>query len=98
MLSSTGDWVAVKMPRVGKPDAGLPATTVVGRYHSLIVEEATLPDCFEVSARGGGVIQGIRHKVLPVEGVQFHPESVLTPDGRHMLANFLAQAATPAAG
>ncbi len=72
--------------------AGLPATTVVGRYHSLIVDEATLPDCFEVSARGGGVIQGIRHTQLPVEGVQFHPESVLTPDGRHMLANFVALA------
>lgn len=73
--------------------AGLPETTVVGRYHSLIVDEATLPDCFEVSSRGGGVIQGIRHKELPAEGVQFHPESVLTRDGRQMLANFLAQAA-----
>jgi anthranilate synthase/aminodeoxychorismate synthase-like glutamine amidotransferase len=71
---------------------GLPKTTVVGRYHSLIVEESSLPDCFEVSSRGGGVIQGIRHKELPAEGVQFHPESVLTPDGRQMLANFLAQA------
>ncbi len=71
---------------------GLPETTVVGRYHSLIVDEATLPDCFEVSSRGGGVIQGIRHKTLPAEGVQFHPESVLTRDGRQMLANFLAQA------
>ncbi|MFT4034332.1 MAG: aminodeoxychorismate/anthranilate synthase component II [Patulibacter sp.] len=72
--------------------AGLPEQTVVGRYHSLIVEETTLPDCFEVSARGGGVIQGIRHRELPAEGVQFHPESVLTRDGRQMLANFLAQA------
>ncbi len=71
---------------------GLPVTTVVGRYHSLIVDEESLPDCFEVSSRGGGVIQGIRHKTLPAEGVQFHPESVLTRDGRQMLANFLAQA------
>ncbi len=71
---------------------GLPERTVVGRYHSLIVEEETLPDCFEVTSRGGGVIQGIRHKELPAEGVQFHPESVLTPDGRLMLANFLASA------
>jgi anthranilate synthase/aminodeoxychorismate synthase-like glutamine amidotransferase len=71
---------------------GLPESTVVGRYHSLIVDEASLPDCFEVSSRGGGVIQGIRHKTLPAEGVQFHPESVLTRDGRQMLANFLAQA------
>ncbi len=70
---------------------GLPESTVVGRYHSLIVDEATLPDCFEVTSRGGGVIQGIRHKALPAEGVQFHPESVLTRDGRQMLANFLAQ-------
>ncbi|MBO9533683.1 MAG: aminodeoxychorismate/anthranilate synthase component II [Solirubrobacteraceae bacterium] len=73
---------------------GLPESTVVGRYHSLIVDEDTLPDCFEVSSRGGGVIQGIRHKELPAEGVQFHPESVLTRDGRQMLANFLAQAAS----
>lgn len=72
--------------------AGLPERAVVGRYHSLIVEESTLPDCFAVTARGGGVIQGIRHRELPVEGVQFHPESVLTPDGRQMLANFLARA------
>ena len=72
--------------------AGLPASTVVGRYHSLIVEESSLPDEFEVTARGGGVIQGIRHRTLPAEGVQFHPESVLTPDGRTMLANFLARA------
>lgn len=72
--------------------AGLPENAVVGRYHSLVVDEATLPDCFEVTSRGGGVIQGIRHKTLPAEGVQFHPESVLTPDGRAMLANFLARA------
>ncbi|MGE4427590.1 MAG: aminodeoxychorismate/anthranilate synthase component II [Solirubrobacteraceae bacterium] len=68
----------------------LPDPVVVGRYHSLVVDEATLPDCFEVTARGGGVIQGIRHRELPVEGVQFHPESVLTPDGMGMLGRFLA--------
>lgn len=73
--------------------AGLPERAVVGRYHSLIVDESTLPDCLEVTSRGDGVIQGIRHKTLPAEGVQFHPESVLTPDGRVMLANFLARAA-----
>jgi len=77
--------------------AGLPDPATVGRYHSLVVQEETLPDCFEITARelrpaGDGVIQGIRHKQLPVEGVQFHPESVLTPDGRTMLANFLARA------
>jgi anthranilate synthase/aminodeoxychorismate synthase-like glutamine amidotransferase len=67
----------------------LPTELVVGRYHSLVVQESDLPDCFEVSARGDGVLMGIRHKQLPVEGVQFHPESVLTPDGKQMLANFL---------
>jgi anthranilate synthase/aminodeoxychorismate synthase-like glutamine amidotransferase len=69
--------------------AGMPADLVVGRYHSLVVQESDLPDCFDVSSRGGGVLMGIRHKELPVEGVQFHPESVLTPDGKAMLANFL---------
>jgi anthranilate synthase/aminodeoxychorismate synthase-like glutamine amidotransferase len=69
--------------------AGLPEDLVVGRYHSLVVQESDLPDCFEISSRGGGVLMGIRHKELPVEGVQFHPESVLTPDGKKMLANFL---------
>ncbi len=70
--------------------AGLPQQIVVGRYHSLVVHEASLPDCFQVSARGGDVIMGIRHRELPVEGVQFHPESVLTEHGRSMLAAFLA--------
>ena len=70
--------------------AGLSDEVVVGRYHSLVVREDDLPDCFDVTSRGGGVLMGIRHKELPVEGVQFHPESVLTPDGKQMLANFLA--------
>jgi anthranilate synthase/aminodeoxychorismate synthase-like glutamine amidotransferase len=68
--------------------AGLPAQLTVGRYHSLVVDE-DLPDCFEVSATGGGVIMAIRHRELPAEGVQFHPESVLTDEGRRLLANFL---------
>jgi len=71
--------------------AGLDAPMVVGRYHSLVVEESSLPDCFEATARGGGVLMGIRHRELPVEGVQFHPESVLTPCGKRLLANFLAE-------
>jgi anthranilate/para-aminobenzoate synthase component II len=54
------------------------------------VEEETVPGVFEVSARGGGVIMALRHRELPAEGVQFHPESVLTPDGRDLLRNFLA--------
>jgi para-aminobenzoate synthetase component 2 len=62
---------------------------VVGRYHSLVVVDEGLPDEFEVSARSNGLIMGIRHRTLPLEGVQFHPESVLTQDGYLMLANWL---------
>jgi anthranilate synthase/aminodeoxychorismate synthase-like glutamine amidotransferase len=69
--------------------AGLESPLTVGRYHSLVVAEDDLPDCFEVSSRGGGVLMGIRHRELPAEGVQFHPESVLTQSGKQMLANFL---------
>ena len=61
--------------------AGLPSPLTVGRYHSLVVDE-DVPDCFEVSASGGGVVMAIRHRELPAEGVQFHPESVLTDDGQ----------------
>jgi anthranilate synthase/aminodeoxychorismate synthase-like glutamine amidotransferase len=67
---------------------GLSSPLTVGRYHSLIVSEE-LPDCLEVSARGEGVVMGIRHRELPAEGVQFHPESVLTDEGKKLLANFL---------
>jgi anthranilate/para-aminobenzoate synthase component II len=70
--------------------AGLESPLVVGRYHSLIVAEDQLPDSLEISARAGHVIMGLRHRELPVEGVQFHPESVLTPQGKAMLRNFLA--------
>ena len=69
--------------------AGLAPTLTVGRYHSLVVDPARLPDVFEVSAEGAGVIMGIRHRELPAEGVQFHPESVLTDAGQSLLANFL---------
>jgi anthranilate synthase/aminodeoxychorismate synthase-like glutamine amidotransferase len=72
--------------------AGLAQDVVVGRYHSLVVAEDRLPGCFAVTARGGGVLMGIRHRELPVEGVQFHPESVLTPVGGRMLATFLGVA------
>jgi anthranilate synthase/aminodeoxychorismate synthase-like glutamine amidotransferase len=68
--------------------AGLPDPLKVGRYHSLVVDE-DLPDVFERTSVGGGVIMGIRHKELPAEGVQFHPESVLTDHGRTLLRNFL---------
>jgi anthranilate synthase/aminodeoxychorismate synthase-like glutamine amidotransferase len=69
--------------------AGLPSPLTVGRYHSLVVDEDSVPDCFEVSASGGGVVMAIRHRELPAEGVQFHPESVLTDDGKLLLKNFL---------
>jgi anthranilate synthase/aminodeoxychorismate synthase-like glutamine amidotransferase len=69
---------------------GLESPLVVGRYHSLVVAPEDLPGELEVSARAGDVIMGLRHRELPVEGVQFHPESVLTPRGKQMLRNFLA--------
>jgi anthranilate synthase/aminodeoxychorismate synthase-like glutamine amidotransferase len=67
---------------------GLSSPLTVGRYHSLVVD-TELPDCLEESARGGGVLMGLRHRELPAEGVQFHPESVLTQEGKALLANFL---------
>jgi anthranilate synthase/aminodeoxychorismate synthase-like glutamine amidotransferase len=69
---------------------GLSTPLTVGRYHSLVVD-AELPDCLEESARGGGVLMGLRHRELPAEGVQFHPESVLTAEGKQLLSNFLDQ-------
>jgi anthranilate synthase/aminodeoxychorismate synthase-like glutamine amidotransferase len=74
--------------------AGLPTPLTCTRYHSLIVAEDTLPTELEVTARtpeadGGSVIMGLRHRKLPIEGVQFHPESVLTEGGRQMIRNFL---------
>jgi len=70
---------------------GLPNPFVAGRYHSLIVERNSLPDCLEISAETEqGEVMGIRHKEYPVEGIQFHPESVLTPNGKRILKNFLA--------
>jgi anthranilate synthase/aminodeoxychorismate synthase-like glutamine amidotransferase len=70
---------------------GLPSPLTVGRYHSLVVDPDTLPDALDPTARGGGVLMGVRHRRLPAEGVQFHPESVLTDAGKQLLANFLAQ-------
>lgn len=68
---------------------GAPQPLIAGRYHSLVVDEATLPDCFEVTARCGDLVMGMRHREAPLEGVQFHPESVLTQDGYLLLANWL---------
>ena len=76
--------------------AGLPSPMTVGRYHSLIASPE-LPPELELSASYGDVVMAVRHRELPAEGVQFHPESVLTPEGKRMLANFLGAgaAATP---
>jgi para-aminobenzoate synthetase component 2 len=69
--------------------SGLPEPMIAGRYHSLVVEPTTLPDCFEVTATSGDLIMGMRHRTAPLEGVQFHPESVLTQHGYRLLANWL---------
>lgn len=69
---------------------GLPERLTVARYHSLVVEKASLPECLTVTATSpDGEIQGLRHKTLPVESVQFHPESIASECGHEMLANFL---------
>jgi para-aminobenzoate synthetase component 2 len=70
--------------------SGLPQEFNAGRYHSLIAEPQSMPQVLEVTARTPeGEIMGVRHRSLPIEGVQFHPESVLTPDGPDLMANFL---------
>ena len=72
--------------------ADLPNPFTATRYHSLVVERGTLPGCLEVVAEtDDGVIMGIRHRDFPVQGVQFHPESILTGEGKRLLANFLNQ-------
>lgn len=72
--------------------ADLPQEFTVNRYHSLVIDKSTLPDCLEVTATSeDGEIQGVRHKTLAIEGVQFHPESILTEHGHAMLKNFLEQ-------
>jgi anthranilate synthase/aminodeoxychorismate synthase-like glutamine amidotransferase len=70
---------------------GLKEPLEVGRYHSLVADPA-LPDVLERSAVGGEVVMAVRHRELPAEGVQFHPESVLTEQGRELLSNFLTRA------
>ena len=68
----------------------VPQDFKVVRYHSLALEEATLPDCLEITARSeDGEIMGVRHKELPIEGIQYHPESIMTEAGRQQLMNFL---------
>jgi anthranilate synthase/aminodeoxychorismate synthase-like glutamine amidotransferase len=78
--------------------AGLPSPFTATRYHSLLVERSSLPDCLEVSAwTSEGEIMGLRHKSLPVEGVQFHPESILTTEGMSLLRNWLSSVGKEAA-
>ncbi len=75
--------------------SGLPSPLTATRYHSLVIDPATVPDCLEVTATcDDGVIMGVRHRELPIEGVQFHPESILTTSGHDLLFNFLRS--TPA--
>ena len=70
---------------------GLSNPFTAGRYHSLIVDRGTLPDCLEVSAETEeGEIMALRHRTYPVEGIQFHPESILTPSGKRLIKNFLS--------
>ena len=77
--------------------AGLPSPFSATRYHSLVVDRATLPDCLEVTAAlDDGTIMGLRHRSLPIEGVQFHPESIASEHGHALLRNFLTLASVPA--
>jgi anthranilate synthase/aminodeoxychorismate synthase-like glutamine amidotransferase len=94
VVAGAGEIKHGKMSRISHDGkgvfAGLPNPFEAVRYHSLAIVPETLPDCLEVSARSeSGVIMGVRHKELAVEGVQFHPESVLTKPGKQLLANFL---------
>lgn len=71
--------------------AGLPNPLTATRYHSLVIDPSTIPDCLQVTAHSDGVVMGVRHRTLPIEGVQFHPESILTAAGHQLLGNFLAR-------
>jgi len=75
---------------------GFPSPLTATRYHSLVLDPATVPDCLEITAMSDDVVMGIRHRSLPVEGVQFHPESILTETGHDLLRNFLAETAATA--
>jgi anthranilate synthase/aminodeoxychorismate synthase-like glutamine amidotransferase len=72
--------------------SGLPSPFEATRYHSLVIRRETIPDCLEITAETEiGEIMGVRHREMPVEGVQFHPESILTEHGKELLANFIRQ-------
>jgi anthranilate synthase component 2 len=77
--------------------AGLPSPFEATRYHSLVVERASLPDCLEVTAwLQDGTIMGLQHRDLPIQGVQFHPESIASQHGHALLKNFLTMMKVPA--
>jgi len=100
-LAFGGDVIRAPLPIHGKTStvehnrkgvfAGLTSSFQAGRYHSLVVDEKTLPGDLEVTARTkeDGLVMGLQHRTLPIHGVQFHPESVLTNEGRRILRNFL---------
>jgi anthranilate synthase/aminodeoxychorismate synthase-like glutamine amidotransferase len=67
----------------------LPSPLTATRYHSLVIDPESMPDCLEVTATSGDIVMGVRHRDLPIEGVQFHPESILTGAGHDLLRNFL---------
>ncbi|MBR5749204.1 MAG: aminodeoxychorismate/anthranilate synthase component II [Prevotella sp.] len=69
--------------------SGLERTITIGRYHSWVVSKEAFPDCLEITAEIDGQIMALRHKTLNIRGIQFHPESVLTPDGKKMIQNWL---------
>ena len=73
----------------------LPSPLTATRYHSLVIDPETIPACLEVTATSGDVVMGVRHRSLPIEGVQFHPESILTAVGHDLLRNFLAAERQP---
>lgn len=76
--------------------AGLPDPLTATRYHSLVVARESVPDCLEITAEtDDGIVMGLRHREHPIEGVQFHPEAILTEGGHDLLRNFLALAPTP---
>ena len=91
-LSDVFHGVATEGTQLGNDPlfSGLPSRTTMGRYHSWVVSKDGFPDCLEITAESDeGQIMALRHKTLNVRGIQFHPESVLTPDGRQMLQNWM---------
>ncbi len=90
-LSDVVHGVATEGTQFGNDEIffGLPRQITMGRYHSWVVSKDGLPDCLEITAECDGQIMALRHKTMNIRGIQFHPESVLTPDGRKMLQNWM---------